>query len=123
MRLGWVFGGRLILVERTGRRTARDIALRLRLSIVTGRGLSPAFGRRADWYRDLVAAPDTRVVLRWRATPAIARPIPETEGSLLMLRYALHHRRLARWILALLGYEIDGTDEDFLEVAACVSCA
>jgi deazaflavin-dependent oxidoreductase (nitroreductase family) len=121
LRLGGVFGGHLVLVEHTGRRTGKRYRTPLE---VVGRDPSgaltvvSAFGGHADWYRNLLAQPDTRVIIRGRVVPAAAEAITVSEGSAVMLRYARRHRRLARRILGLLGYDIDGTDADFLEVGS-----
>jgi deazaflavin-dependent oxidoreductase (nitroreductase family) len=63
-RLGFVFGGRFLLLEHTGRRTGRHRYVVLEvvdrippgaLSVVSG------LGRRSAWFRNIVASPRVRV--------------------------------------------------------------
>ncbi|NMO54673.1 nitroreductase family deazaflavin-dependent oxidoreductase [Actinoplanes sp. TBRC 11911] len=118
LRLGWVFGGRLVLVEHVGRRSGRvyrtplEVIDRDRAGVLT---VASAFGGRADWYRNLVARPETRIAFGGRAIPATAEPMSAAEGSAAMLAYARRHRWLARRVLAVMGHRVDGTDAGFLE--------
>lgn len=119
LRLGWVFGRRLVLVEHVGRRTGRRRRVVLEvvdrdpaagtLIVVSG------YGPRADWYRNLLAHPRTRAVLGRRRLTVTAEPVPAATGAEIMTRYASRHPRTARRLLRTLGYEVDGSDAGFAE--------
>jgi deazaflavin-dependent oxidoreductase (nitroreductase family) len=118
-RLGWIFGGRLVLVEHIGRRTGRrrqvvlEVVARSDNSAVT---VASGFGPRADWYRNLLANPRTTMTLGVRRRPAQAYPIDTDEGAAVMLTYGRRHRRAARVVARRMGYEIDGSDADLTEL-------
>jgi deazaflavin-dependent oxidoreductase (nitroreductase family) len=118
LRLGWVFAGRLVLVEHVGRRSGRRFRTPLEV-IERGDGgvltVASAFGGRADWYRNLVARPATLISLGGRAIPATAEPMSVADGAAAMLAYARRHRWLARRVLAVMGHHVDGSDAGFLE--------
>jgi len=120
LRLGWIFGRRLVLVNHAGRRTG--LLHRTVLEVVdrdpeTGTlTVASGFGPSADWYRNLLAHPETEVVLGSRHFPARAHPVAPDAGAQIMCRYARRRRRLARRIVRVLGYEVDGSDDSFAEV-------
>lgn len=120
LHLGWLFGRRLVLVEHTGRRTGqrhRTVLEVVERDATTGAlTVASGFGPRADWYRNLRAHPATEVVLGRRRFRVAAEPVPAEAGGEIMRRYARHRRRTARRMVRVLGYEVDGTDADFVEV-------
>jgi deazaflavin-dependent oxidoreductase (nitroreductase family) len=120
LHLGWLFGRRLALVEHTGRRTGqrhRTVLEVVERDTTTGAlTVASGFGPQADWYRNLLAHPATEVVLGGRRFPARAEPVPSEAGGEIMCRYARHRRRMARRMVRVLGYEVDGTDADFVEL-------
>jgi hypothetical protein len=63
-----------------------------------------------------MAHPSTTVVLGRRRLPVTARPVAASESGEILLRYAREHPRIARHMVRLLGYQVDGTDADFVEV-------
>jgi deazaflavin-dependent oxidoreductase (nitroreductase family) len=118
--LGRLFGRRLVLVEHVGRRSGRPHQVVLEvvdLDHTTGAvTVASGFGPRADWYRNLLAAPRTTMTLGAHRQPATARPLDTDEGSAVLLAYGRRHRRAARVIARRMGYEIDGSDADLAEL-------
>jgi deazaflavin-dependent oxidoreductase (nitroreductase family) len=116
MRLGWLFGQRLVLVEHTGWRTGRRHQAVLEVverDAATGAlAVASGFGSQADWYRNLLAHPETEVVLGRRRFSARAQRVPPEDGGEIERCYARRRRRMVH----LIGYEVDGTDADFGEV-------
>ncbi|HEY4152423.1 MAG TPA: nitroreductase family deazaflavin-dependent oxidoreductase [Pseudolysinimonas sp.] len=116
--LGFLFGGRLMLLEHTGRTSglARYVALEVvsrpaRGSFVVASG----FGTKAQWYRNVVAHPEVRV--RWSIRPsaaAIARPLDPQESAAIISAYADEHPRtwakLSPVFAATLGAPVEGPD-------------
>jgi deazaflavin-dependent oxidoreductase (nitroreductase family) len=117
-RLGWVFGRRLVLVHHVGRRTGRRHEVVLEVVDRSGGAVTVAsgFGPRADWYRNLLAAPRTTMTLGARQQPVEARALDAEEGSAVLLAYGRRHRRAARVVARRMGYEIDGSDADLREL-------
>lgn len=118
--VGWMFGGRLVLIEHTGRRTGNphrvvvEVVARDRdtgtITVASG------YGPGADWYRNLLAHPRTHVVVRRQRLPVRAQRVPAEVGAQLMTEYARSHRRAARRVVRMLGYPVNGKDVDFTEI-------
>ncbi len=119
LRLGWLFGGRLLLLHHTGRRSGRR---RTTVIEVVGRAdgayvVASGFGPRADWYRNVLARPEVAIVVRTTATPAVATPVPPAEAAEFMVAYASRHPWVARQLCRrLMGFPVDGSEEGFREV-------
>src|ERR1700754_1089075 len=118
LRLGWIFAGRLILVEHTGRKSGRPYRTPLEVVDRDRSGVlivASGFGGRSDWYRNLVAEPKARIVAGRRAPRVVPEPMSVSEGSAVMLAYGRRHRWIARGVLAMTGIRVDGSDEGFVE--------
>jgi deazaflavin-dependent oxidoreductase (nitroreductase family) len=116
-RLGWIFGRRLVLVHHVGRRTGRRHEVVLEVVDRSGGAVTVAsgFGPRADWYRNLLAAPRTTMIIGAHQQPVEARALDAEEGSAVLLAYGRRHRRAARVVARRTGYEIGGSDADLRE--------
>lgn len=97
-RLGFIFFGRLLLLEHLGRSSgkARYVTLEVlsRVSphqIIVASGL----GRKAQWFQNVATNPDCRVSIgfRYRAK-AVATVLDADEASSLLANYQTAHRRL-----------------------------
>lgn len=120
--LGPLFGGRLMLLQHTGRKSGRPrfVALETverptadRVVIASG------FGEKAQWYRNLLAEPHCRVWIgRIRNRPAVARVLDAAEASEVLERYRREHAKayasLAQVIEEATGRSIQ--DIPYLEV-------
>jgi deazaflavin-dependent oxidoreductase (nitroreductase family) len=116
---GWLFGRWLVMVEHVGRRTGKRRRVVLEVVARDASGavtVASGFGAKADWYRNLLAHPQAQVSTGRRRRPVVARPVPVDDGARVMLAYARRHRRPARRIAAVMGYEVDGGDADFAEL-------
>jgi len=114
--LGFLFGGRLLLLEHTGRKSGelRYVALEKvdrpakdRIIIASG------FGEKAQWYRNLQADPRCRVWIGFtRGRPATARTLSTEESAQVLERYRRDHPKaydaLAGVIEDATGLDIDG---------------
>jgi deazaflavin-dependent oxidoreductase (nitroreductase family) len=119
--LGFLFGGRIILLEHIGRtsglkryacveavdRDAEDGSL----TIVSG------YGVHAQWYRNLVAHPDIDVRVGRTRRAVHAKLLSPADGADAMADYARHHPKMAPGLMKLCGAHIDGTEADYREVA------
>ncbi|WFN91689.1 nitroreductase family deazaflavin-dependent oxidoreductase [Gordonia sp. LUNF6] len=93
--LGFLFGGRLLLLQHTGRKSGkpRYVALerverpdRNRVIIASG------FGRSSQWFRNLQADPRCRVWIGFdRDRPATARVLTPQESAAVLDRYRREH--------------------------------
>jgi deazaflavin-dependent oxidoreductase (nitroreductase family) len=116
-RLGWLLGGRFLLLTHVGRRSGRRHRTPLE---VVGRGSDPlevvvlaGLGHNADWVRNIRARPAVEVhVGRHRFVP-VHRELDEREAEDVLAEYERRHRWLASVVRAVLsrlvGWRYDGT--------------
>ena len=118
--LGWLLGGRFVLLTHTGRSSGRRREVVLEVvsrDRATGEvWVASGFGPRADWYRNVLAHPEVRFQVGRRSRAGRAHPLPTEDGAALMARYAGAHPRAARALCRFMGFEVDGSAEDFHEV-------
>lgn len=120
LRLGWLTGGRMMLLRHIGRVSGRE-----RLAVIEvverdadGYIAASGFGARADWYRNITATPEVTITVGARVIPATATPLTEEQGADLMAAYAPRHPALARRLCRIMGFRVDGSDADYREVGA-----
>ena len=112
--LGWLLGPRLLMLEHVGRRSGqpRYVVLEVVGQPAEGRFVvASGFGRRVDWYRNLVANPHCRVSTgRRRRLPATARLLDDADSAARLAVYQQNHPRaweqLKESLTEALGYEI-----------------
>jgi deazaflavin-dependent oxidoreductase (nitroreductase family) len=116
VRLGWLFGHRLLLLNHIGRvsgklrRTILEVAEYDGDSYVVASGWGP----NAAWYRNILHTPDVTIQAGTRTIPVTAIPLDKDEGGDVFVRYTSRHRTAARYMLPrVLGYSVDGSDADF----------
>ncbi|MFE0631157.1 nitroreductase family deazaflavin-dependent oxidoreductase [Streptomyces sp. NPDC058864] len=116
-RLGWLLGGRMLLLTHVGRSTGvpRQVVLE-----VAGRDpdtgayhVASGFGEASQWFRNIRRTPWVTIQVGVRTMPAVARLVPPEESGRLMAAYASRHPRLARRLMRLCGLETDGSAEDY----------
>lgn len=97
VRLGFLFGHRLLLLEHTGRRTGLQ---RFTVLEVVGHPapnvyiVASGFGTRAQWFRNVAAEPDVRVSVGFHTSvPACARQLAQNDADTALRRYIERHRR------------------------------
>lgn len=118
MRLGWLLGHRFVYLAHLGRRSG----LR-RETVVEAVGLDDAevfvvsgYGERADWYRNLRAAPALEIRLgghRYRQPPQ--RFLTREQTVELLTRYRRRHPRTWRRLASALGLPTEGRLDDAAE--------
>ena len=95
LRLGWLLGQRFVLLEHIGRksRQVRETVVEVvghdRASdayyIVSG------WGKRANWYQNLLATPRITIQVGRRHLNVCAEPVPLAEGVRVLLDYRQNH--------------------------------
>lgn len=116
--LGPLLGRRVMLLTHTGRVSGLRRQAVIEVVAHDGRGYLAAsgFGVKADWYRNVMAAPEVTVQVGGRVLQVTATPVPAEEGPDIMARYASRHPAAARRLCKLMGYAVDGSQEDYREV-------
>lgn len=120
LRLGWLTGGRLMLLTHVGRVTGRrrTAVIEVVQHDADGYVAASGFGPRADWYRNIQAHPEVTITVGARTIPVTAHPLTGEQGADLMAAYAPRHPALARHLCRVMGYRVDGTDTDYRQVGA-----
>lgn len=120
LRLGWLFGHRLVLVAHRGRRSGRWYRTVLEVVEYDRRAgtctVAAGFGPGSDWYRNLRRTPRTRIRIGLRDRPVTAVALSAEQGGALMARYASRYPRVAPRLCRFLGFEVDGSERDYREV-------
>lgn len=115
LRLGWLLGGRFVLIDYVGRVSGRR--RRVVLEVVEHDAgtyiIVSGYGTRSSWYRSLRANPAITITVGWRRMPADAELAPPAEGGEILLRYAKRHPRAIRSLTRFTGMETDGSDADY----------
>ncbi|TGD86163.1 nitroreductase family deazaflavin-dependent oxidoreductase [Mycolicibacterium sp. CH28] len=119
--LGWLFGGRIMLLNHTGRISGKRRQAILEVvehdradgSYVVASG----WGSAAAWYRNVLKTPEVSIEVGRTTLPMVALPLTEDEGAEVFARYATRHRVAAKLLLPrVLGFTVDGSASDFREV-------
>jgi deazaflavin-dependent oxidoreductase (nitroreductase family) len=116
-KIGWMLGGRFLMICHTGRRSGLPRQAVVEVvrhdedadSYIVAVG----FGRKTDWYQNLLANPDASILVGKRSLDVHARQLSPEEGGRELLDYARRHPTLARGLSQFMGIEVDGSDEDY----------
>ncbi len=107
LRLGFLLGHRLLLVQHTGRVTGRSHLVVLEVVARPGPGryvVAAGLGARSDWYRNVIATPAVRVsVGKERGVPGRATALSQDRSVAVLDGYGREHRLAWRVLAPLLG--------------------
>jgi deazaflavin-dependent oxidoreductase (nitroreductase family) len=120
-RLGWLLGGRFLLLEHVGRvsgavrRTVLEVVDRDDRGRIT---VASGWGTGSQWYRNLRAHPEATIQVGRRRT-AVTATFPDADDAApAFVRYAGRHPRAARALAAYLGAgPVDGSPESLRAAA------
>jgi deazaflavin-dependent oxidoreductase (nitroreductase family) len=114
--LGGLLGKKFILLNHTGRKSGLPRQAVLEVVIYDRETniiyINAGFGTRSQWYQNLLAQPETSIQIGWRKMEIRARQLSPQEGGELFLKFIKTAPFAERYPKAL-GYEVDGTDEDY----------
>jgi deazaflavin-dependent oxidoreductase (nitroreductase family) len=114
LRLGFLFGRRMLLLEHIGRKSGtRRYAV---LEVVDHPStdvyvIVSGFGEKSQWYRNVVANPHVRVSVGLRRNvPALATPLTNEAVDQTLDRYAEEHPRTWRTLKEAMAVAMDSPD-------------
>ena len=119
--LGWLLGGRFLLLNHVGRKSGRP-----RQAVVEVAGYDKAtdiylvaagFGPKSDWYRNVVKTPDVTIQVGRRRLAVTAVPLSPQESGQAMVDYAHRHPGAARTLARVLGFVVTGSDDEYRRLA------
>lgn len=116
--LGPLLSRRIMLLTHTGRVSGRRRQAVIEVVQHDEHGYIAAsgFGRKADWYRNVMATPEVTIQVGGDIVGATATPIETDQGAEIMARYAPRHPSAARQLCRIMGFAVDGSVEDYREV-------
>jgi deazaflavin-dependent oxidoreductase (nitroreductase family) len=120
MGLGWMLGGRFLLLEHIGRVSSfpRQTVLEVVRHDATDDVyyVAAAWGEQADWFRNLQAQPAAVIQTGRRKLHVQSTVLSSVEAAQELLDYAQRNPTAARSLSRLLGYRIEGP-QDFAGLA------
>lgn len=117
IRLGWLLGGRFLLLNHIGRKSGlpRQAVVEV---VRHDEGsdtyvIASGFGEKSQWFQNLMHNPDVTIQVGRRKLAVTARRISPEKAADEMAAYARQHSRAARSLARLMGYHVDGSENDY----------
>jgi len=114
--LGWMFGKRLLLLNHIGRKTGQKRQVVLQVAQHDRQTdtfvVNVGYGEKSDWYQNIGKNPDVSIMVGRRTINVHAEVLSPAEGGEIMVTFSREHPLEAR-MSSMLGYRVDGTEEDF----------
>jgi deazaflavin-dependent oxidoreductase (nitroreductase family) len=122
VRMGWLLGGRFLLLTNMGRKTGKArrtvIEVVVRDRSVPEVAVIAAWGEHAQWVRNLKAAPAISIQIgRIKWSEPEHRFLDPTQATELMDTYRREHPYAARALARLLGWPTDTNDPGYEQFA------
>jgi deazaflavin-dependent oxidoreductase (nitroreductase family) len=118
LRLGFLFGKRIVMLEHVGRRSGK--LRQTPLEVVLRRGdayvLCSGTGPKADWYRNIRAAPAVALWVGARRYEVEQRFLDDSEAATAFAAYERAHPQAAARLTELMGVSHDGTHQSRVEM-------
>ena len=115
--LGWIFGGRFLLLSHTGRKTGknRQAVLEIIHHSIENQTYTVAsgFGPKSDWYRNVIANPDVNIQVGFKRMKAIAHQLDPDQAEPVFLEYVDQYPQSIRFLTMSPGYELEHTTEGY----------
>ena len=113
IRLGFLFGRRIVMLEHTGRRSGK--LRRTPLEVVQRKGdsyiLCSGTGPTADWYRNIRSHPARALWVGSRRYSVSRRFLGDSEAATVFAEYETSHPKTASRLTDLMGVTHDGTHD------------
>ena len=115
--LGGVMKKRMLLLHHVGRISGepRENVLEIvdQDSETGSFTVASGFGKKSDWYKNIVKQPDVSITVGREEIAVTARPLAPDESGRAMVNYAKRHPKAAKNLMSICGYKVDGSDEDY----------
>lgn len=118
---GWLLGGRFLLLTHTGRKSG--LRRQTVLEVIQHDKASDTyyvfagFGEKSDWLQNVEKTPEVVINVGRRRLHALATRLSPEEAELKILDYARRYPIAIRVLPRMMGYKVDGTEEDFRTLA------
>ena len=117
LHLGWLLDGRFLLLNHVGRKSGLP-----RRAVIEVAKYDPetqtcfvasGFGKKSDWYRNLLKTPDATIQVGRKKMRVTAVTLTPDQSAAMMVDYARRNPNAARNLCRIIGYKVDGTEEDY----------
>ena len=121
VHMGWMLGKRFLLLTHTGRKSG--VARQSVLEVLVYEKASSIYyvfagwAGKADWVLNIEKTPDVVITVGNQRLQAYATRLTPEEGERCLLVYVQKHPVAMRVLPRLMGYRVDGTEEDFRALA------
>ena len=117
VRLGWLLGGRILLLTHTGRTSGRQYRTPLEVvwrdQATDTYIVAAGWGEQAGWYRNLQHTPEAEIAIGRRRLAVRAERLPVEEAERTLHDYARRHPHTFRFLAnLLLERRTEGQRED-----------
>ncbi len=116
LRLGWLLGRRLLLLETIGRKSGARRFTVLEISLRDPPDtwyLASGWGPSSDWLQNLSTHPSATITIGVRRIQCMAELLDPDESAAMMLRYSREHPHLALTLAKAVGWDIDDHTPDW----------
>jgi len=116
-RLGWLLGQRMLLLNHVGRKSG--LPRQAVLEVVRhdkesdSYMVASGFGEKSQWYQNLLNTPEVTIQVGWRKLAVVAEVLSPEARADEMADYAKRHPKAARYLMRLIGYQVDGSEEQY----------
>jgi deazaflavin-dependent oxidoreductase (nitroreductase family) len=116
-KLGFLLGGRFLLLNHTGRKSGlpRQTVLEVVKHDSTSHiyYLASGYGEKSDWYQNINKNPQVRIQVGNKEFQATAERLTIPEAEEIMLEYGHKHPTALRELAKIMGYRIENNDEEY----------
>ena len=117
--LGGMLGDRFLLINHIGRKTGLPRQAVVEVVYHDQEADSyyvvAAYGNKTAWYNNLMAAPEVTIQVGRRKLEVVAEVVPAEQAGLIFRGY-IERFPAGKNIVKMVGYEVDGTLEDYQRV-------
>ncbi|MFQ6089367.1 MAG: nitroreductase family deazaflavin-dependent oxidoreductase [Candidatus Methanofastidiosia archaeon] len=120
-RLSWLLGERFLLLTHIGRNSG--LPRKAVLEVIRHDKESDTYfvtsgwGEKSDWYRNIKKTPEVTINVGRRRLNVVAVRLERREAERELLDYAKRNPKVIRTLARLIGYRLDGTEEDYRALA------
>ncbi len=120
LKLGWLMGGRFLLLHHSGRNSGLPRQTVLEVVARDEKAgtymIASGFGPKSDWFRNIKKSPEVSIEVGRSKQDMLARPLETEASGRAMVDYAHRNPRAAKELMRICGYRVDGSDEDYYEL-------
>ncbi len=114
---GWLLGKRFLLLTHTGRKSglSRQTVLEV-VDYDPDSGtyfVASGYGRQSNWYRNVLKTREVTIQVGQQKMNVVAHPLTLEESGKAMVNYARRYPTAARYLCRKMGYQVDGSDDDY----------